>query len=711
MRNLIVYKLLFVIMFIFFNGFAQQKECFAVKTDSPPIIDGDLSDKEWDKANLISDFTQQEPAAGNSASFNTEVKILYDNNNIYFSIMCYDDEPEKIVAREMKWDGYLSKDDYFRIIFDTFNDNRNAYWFAINPLSAQNDALICGIDYSGFNEDWDGVWDVKSKITNKGWQAEVVYPFSTFKFFNQDEQTWGINFERGIKRFDEVDLWASVGSDKGLIKIAEAGDLKGIKGIRRGDPIYIVPYITGGAEFNASGNKYVHEPGVDIKYGITETLSLDLTINTDFAQVESDRAQINLTRFPLFFQEKRDFFLEGVNTFKFNMGGSNTLFYSRRIGIGQGEEIPLIGGAKLVGRVGDYEIGVLDVQTAAKNDELSTNYSVTRLKYDLFNQSYAGVIFTNKQTKDGFNRGVGADCEFTFNNFLGDKNLIITSRIAKSFENNNPSNTWAGYFAIDLPNDVIDQFVSYSFFQDHFNPQLGFIKRGAIQQYSYYLSIAPWINKYNIRRLNISPTQSSFYFDSKNELQQASMYFQPIGFNTSNGHKFYLGIERNFDYIKENFEIFDTTKIRPGKYWFTTYSTGFLTSTSEAVYGQADFEIGNFYNGYKKTYSATITSVFSKHLIFEGDFEYNKISISSSRFSTYEFGSRIKYNISTQMLSSVFCQWNNDNKELNFNYRFNWKPKTGSDFYLVINHLLETSNKIRTKDFVFIAKFSWLFII
>ena len=711
MRNLFVYKLLFVIMFIFFNGLAQQKECFAVKTDSPPIIDGDLSDTVWDKANLISDFTQQEPAAGNLPRFKTEVKILYDNSNIYFSIMCYDDEPAKIVAREMKWDGYLSKDDYFRIIFDTFNDNRNAYWFAINPLSAQNDALVCGIDYSGFNEDWDGIWDVKSKITDKGWQAEVVYPFSTFKFFNQEEQTWGVNFERGIKRFDEVDLWTSVGADKGLIKIAEAGDLKGIQGIRRGDPIYIVPYITGGAEIKANGNTYVHEPGVDIKYGITETLSLDLTVNTDFAQVESDRAQINLTRFPLFFQEKRDFFLEGVNTFRFNMGGSNTLFYSRRIGIGQGEEIPLIGGAKLVGRVGDYELGVLDVQTAAKGNELTTNYTVTRLKYDLFNQSYAGVIFTNKQTKDGFNRGVGADCEFTFNNFLGDKNLIITSRVAKTFENNNPQNTWAGYFAVDFPNDVIDQFVSYSFFQDHFNPKLGFIKRGAIQQYTYYLSIVPWINKYNIRKLNISPTQSSFYLDANNELQQASMYFQPIGFTTASGNRFYIGIERNFDYIKEDFEIFDTTKIRPGKYWFTTYSTGFATSSSDAVYGEANFEIGDFYNGYKKTFSATVTSVFSKHFIFEGDFEYNKISISSSNFSTYEFGGRIKYNISTQMLSSVFCQWNNDNKELNFNYRFNWKPKTGSDFYLVVNHLLETNNKIRTKDFVFIAKFSWLFVI
>ncbi len=711
MRHFRFCKLLFLLLLCYFTHFAQQKEFYAVKTATPPIIDGDLSDSVWNAANVISDFTQQIPAVGKNPSFRTEVKVLYDDKNLYFSVLCLDDEPEKIVAREMKWDGYLSKDDYFRFLFDTFNDNRNAYWFAINPLSAQNDALMTGMDYSGFNEDWDGVWEVRSKITDRGWQSEVVFPFSTFRFYNKEEQVWGINFERCIKRFDESILWTSVGKDKGLEKIAEAGELKGITGIRRGDPIYIIPYITAGAQIKANGNEYVHEPGVDIKYGLTETLSLDLTANTDFAQVESDRAQINLTRFPLYFQEKRDFFLEGVNTFRFNMGGSNTLYYSRKMGISKGQEIPLIGGAKLVGRVGSFEIGVLDVQTAAKHDELSTNYTVTRLKYDLFNQSYAGVIFTNKQTKNGFNRGVGADCEFSFNNFLGDKNLVITSRIAKTFENNNPQNTWAGFFSVDFPNEVIDQYMSYSFFQDHFNPELGFLKQGAIQQYSYSLNVAPYINKYNIRRLNISANQSTFYFDKNNELQQASIYFQPIGFVTSNGEKFYMGIERNFDYVKEDFEIFDTTTIKPNKYWYTTYSTGIITSTSEAVYGQLDFEIGDFYNGYKRTYSATMTSVLNKHFIFEGDFEYNKISMSSSSFSTYEFGGRIKYNISTQILSSVFCQWNNDNKELNFNYRFNWKPKTGSDFYFVINHLVSTENKIRTKDFVFIAKFSWLFII
>jgi hypothetical protein len=710
---------------VFYNIFSgQEKECYATKINSKIIIDGKLLEEAWLSAKVIDDFLEQDPKIGAAPRFKTEVRILYDEENLYFGISCYDTEPDKIISREMKWDGYLSKDDYFRILLDTYNDNRNAYWFAINPLGAQNDALLSGLDMSGFNEDWDGVWEVKTDINENGWFIEVRYPFSTFRFLDKEEQVWGINFERGVKRFDESYLWTSVGENKGLFKIAEAGNLKGIYNIKRGDPIYIIPYISAGAQTIDNKKDYLKDIGLDVKYGLTETLSLDFTINTDFAQIEADRAKINLTRFPLYFAEKRDFFLEGVNTFKFNLGGSNTIYYSRRMGISRGKEIPIIAGAKLVGRTGRFELGFLNLQTAEKYDEPTTNYTTARVKYDLLNQSYAGVMVTNKLTNNGYSSSLGADFSIQSNSFLGNSNLVFTSRIAKtiegsfstdtpvnSSENSSGKNSYAGFFSLDFPNDLVDQYISYSFFQKNFNPTMGFIKRNGIQIYEYSLEIKPRINKYGFRRLYFEPLETELHYDGNNELQQASFFIQPIGFSLESGEAFYFGFERNFDFVKESYTIFDTTKIYPNKYWFNSFNARVSSSTSKAIYGQIDFEKGDFYNGKIISYSGTLTAVLNKHFIFEGDFNYNNIKFTNSKFSTYEIGGRLKVNLSTKLLSSVFCQWNNADKEININYRINWKPKIGSDFYLVINQLLETENKIKGKDFVILAKFSWLFII
>ena len=705
--------LLLVLSFIFYvnDGYGQVKECFAVRTNDEIKIDGIMDEGAWEKAKVIDDFLEQDPKIGAKPRFKTEVRILYDNDNLYFGVSCFDDEPENILYREMKWDGYLSKDDYFRIMLDTYNDNRKAYWFAINPLGAQNDALISGLDMGDFNEDWDAVWEVKTQINEQGWFIEVRYPFSSFRFLDKKEQIWGINFERGVKRFDESYLWTSVGENKGLFKIAEAGDLKGINDIKRGDPVYIVPYLSIGAQNVNKQKDYLKDMGVDVKYGLTETLSLDLTVNTDFAQIEADRAKINLTRFPLYFAEKRDFFLEGVNTFKFNLGGSNTIYYSRRMGISNGREIPIIGGAKLVGRTGRLELGFLNLQTAEKYDEPTTNYTATRIKYDLLNQSFAGIMVTNKLTKKGYNSSLGADFSIQSNSFLGDKNIVFTSRMAKTLEKDAPPNTYAGFFSLDFPNDLIDQYVSYSFFQKNFNPQMGFINRTGVQKYEYSLDVKPRINAYGIRRLFFTPFETDMYFDKDNILQQASFFIQPFGFSLLSGESVYFGFERDFDYVKEDYTIFDTTKIHAGKYWYNSFLARFISSTSEAVYGEIDFEKGDFYSGKITGISGVVTAVLNKHFIFEGDFNYNKIEFSNSKFSTYELGGRLKVNFSTKLLSSVFCQWNNADKEININYRINWKPKIGSDFYLVVNQLLETENKLKSKDFVILAKFSWLFVI
>ena len=690
---------------------AQTKTATAVRVTTAPAIDGALDDAVWQNAVPIKDFTQQEPIAGSKPSFQTDVKIIYDDKYFYIGVMCYDDEPDKIIARELKWDGFISADDNVKLIFDTFNDNRSGYWFGTNPLGAQDDALITGFEMSGFNEAWNGVWDVECKILDNGWSAEFRFPFSTFKFYDNEKQVWGFNIERAIRRKNETVLWTSAGQNLGLLKISEAGNLTGIENIQRGNPVYLKPYFTAGAEFINGDKKYVHEPGLDVKYGVTETLSLDATVNTDFAQVESDRSRINLSRFPLFFPEKREFFLEGMKTFDFSLGSSDNLFYSRRIGISSGTQIPIIAGAKLVGRVGDFEVGAINMQTASKNEEPTTNYSVARAKYDLFGSSSIGVIFTNKLSSKGYNRGIGTDMHFAFNDFLGDQNLVVHAGIAKTEENAGPKNSWAGSFYLDFPNDLIDTYLGYRFIQGGFNPAMGFVSRRSFQQLTYNLQLSPRINRYGIKKLEFELFESSMYYDNNGNLQSAQFTFSPVGIITESGDQFTLGMHRTFDKPVEDFDIFNGTKIFAGNYWYTTYGASIETSPSRSVFAEIDYSWGGYYGGKRNSFSSEVSLVANKHLTVAGDYSFNRISLGGNNLNTHELGSRITYTFSTKVASSVFTQWNNEDNEVNINYRINWKPKIGSDFYLVINQLLSTENKLSTKDFAILAKFVWLIII
>ena len=698
------------ILFFSHTAYSQQKTIRAHSTSTPPVIDGFLNESEWEKMEGTDDFLQQEPRPGSQPTFQSEVKILYDQANLYVGIMCYDNEPEKIIARELKWDGRISGDDNFKIIFDTFNDKRSAYWFGTNPLGAQDDALLSGSSYEEFNEDWDGIWEVKSQILTDGWSAEFLFPFSTFKFRDVQEQVWGINFQRGIRRMGEEVQWTAVGENFDFLMIAEAGELIGIENIKRGDPVYLMPYFSAGTEITKQDRNFVNKPGLDIKYGITETLSLDVTLNTDFAQVESDRERINLTRFPLFFPEKREFFLEGAKSLEFSLGNNNDVFYSRRIGLREGEEIPIIAGAKLVGRLNKFEVGFLTVQASAKGDEPTNNQSVGRIKYDLFEQSSLGFIVTNKISKNGFNRVLGGDLLFRFNDFLGDKNLIVGTAVAKSDDNNGDKNSWGGRFFVEYPNDLIDQTLAYGFIQGNFNPEMGFIRRLGIQQLEYDLEITPRINWNGIKKLVFQPLDARLIYNSNHELAEADFSFVPFGFSTIEGDQLEFSIDREFDLVEEEFELFDSTYIQPGGYWFTSYEGTIESAISRPVYGEIQISSGNYYTGKKKSVSTEITLLVNKNLSIGGDYTYNDISLEDNSFSTTEIGSRMRYDFSTMINSSLFAQWNNELNQLNMNLRFNWKPKIGSDFYLVVNQLISIDGKIKSERLTILGKFVWMFI-
>lgn len=691
---------------------AQNKTIYATNTPNPPVIDGILNDSVWNLAKPISDFLQQEPIAGKTPSQKTEVRILYDDDNIYVSFMCYDTDPKKIVARALKLDGAWGADDNISLIFDTFNDKRSGYWFGTNPLGMRDDALLNGSSgFTGFNEKWHGIWDVRSAIVDSGWSTEQVFPFSTFKFYDKPVQVWGIEFTRSIARNGETIRWSAVSKDIVFYDLSKQGKLLGIKEIKRGNPVYLKPFITLGTEKNETESTTLHEVGLDIKYGLTQSLSLDLTFNTDFAQVESDRAVINLSRFPFFFPEQREFFLEGANIFSFGFGGRNDLFYSRRIGISDENEISIIAGAKLVGRTNKMKLGILDVQTSAEKGEPSINYGIARVKIDIFDQSYVGIFFSNKLSIHGFNRSVGADVLLRTNKFLNDKNLAFGLRVAKTDEKHGGKNSWAARVFLDYSNDLIDQFMSYGFIQQKFNPGIGFISRNAIQTVSYNLRISPRVDFGSIKKLQFEPIETDFQFDKDNTLLAADISIQPFGFTTIKGDRFSFQINRTFDFVEDDFELFDNNFVRKGKYWFTSFETNLNTTRTRNFYGGLSAEFGDFYNGKIKTYEGTLTWNANSHLTLSGDFRKNIITLNNVDFTTDEYIARVLYDFSTKVNSSVFTQWNNELNELNMNYRLKWEPKVGSNFYLVINHLLSTENKLKSKNFTILLKFVWLIII
>ncbi len=401
----------------------------ALRIHSNIRLDGVLDEPAWQAAPAVTNFTQRELSEGEPASEHTAVAVVYDEHSVYFGIWCYDREPNKIVARKMQRDFNYRSEDNFQIVVDTFHDRRNGYRFVINPNGARSDALVLD-NGRQINRDWDGVWNVKTQITDKGWFAELQIPFSTLRFSAANEQVWGVNFERNIRRKREQVLWQAWSRDSDLEQVSRAGTLVGIQGVSQTSLLELKPYGLGGLESPRHLEQHrVGKIGGDLYYLPTPTSKLSLTVNPDFAQVESDRAQINLTRFSLFFPEKREFFLEGRNYFDFGLGNRILPFYSRRIGLSEDrQEIPIIVGGRLLAKKGSTTLGGLLMQTAEKDSMPTTNFGVLRWKQDILKQSTIGVIAATRADAAHFNATYGFDFLYSTSHFLGDKNLAVRLR-------------------------------------------------------------------------------------------------------------------------------------------------------------------------------------------------------------------------------------------------------------------------------------------
>lgn len=678
-------------------------------------LDGQLNESCWEKAIPIENFTQREQNEGEAATERTKIAVVYTTNQLYFGIWCYDSNATKISAQQMARDFSWRSDDNIEIMLSPFNDNRNGYLFVTNPNGAMADVQV-GDEGKVWNKDWNGVWDVAVERNDKGWFAEMVIPFSTLKFKNEAIQTWGINFERNIRRKKEQLLWQGWSRLYDVERISQGGELIGIENIKQGTTIELNPYILSGVELLDENSESTFKIGGEVNFDVTPTLKLNFSVNTDFAQVEADRQQINFTRFSLFFPEKRQFFLEGKNNYEMNVGNTR-LFYSRRIGLNQGISVPIISGLRFFGKLSKTNIGVMSIQTEKKEGIASTNYSVIRVKQDIFKQSSFGVIATQKITNGHYNRVFGSDFTYSTSNFLGNKNLIVGSSFAVSdtktdtiVENLNGNNLTYNVFLSYL-NDKVEYDVGFRTVQKDFNPEMGFTRRKNYQEFYTELQFNPRFKKLPFfRNLIFKPIDLNYFINNETKKLESVFYeWRPLGFVTKSGEFMEFNVQHVFDNPTEAFELVDDIFIPAGKYWDNRLELQFSSFRGRKVAAALEANVGGFYTGKRQRFELNTYYNVNKYLNINIDWQRNYVQFPQRSFSTDEIGGRIDYAFNPKLQTSIFAQWNTEDDTILVNYRANWIPKIGSYFYFVINQEFNTEDGLQLERTTIVGKLIWRF--
>lgn len=678
-------------------------------------LDGKLEEGCWQEAQRITNFHQREVFEGQKVTERTEVAVCYSETEIYIGFWCYESDIDGIVAKHMERDFNYWNDDNFEIIFDTFHDKRNGYVFVVNPNGARSDVLITD-EGKGFNKDWNGIWDARVIINEKGWFGEIVIPFSTLKYKQDSIATWGVNFERNIRRKQEQAFWQGWSQDYDFEHVSHAGILEGMLNIRGKELLELKPFITSGMEIKKSSDiSSVTKIGGDINYSITPRMKLNLTINTDFAQIESDVNQINLSRFSLYYPEKRDFFLEGKYFFEMNMENGAQLFYSRRIGINpydNSKMIPIMAGLRAIGQVGQTSIGAMSMQLSSQDSIASTNYSVIRLRQNIFNKSNIGMILTSKINEGHQSFAYGVDFNYFTSKVFGNKNLNIKAVLTQSLSNEVESNdNYAYQFSIDYPNELYNAEIGFQSIGYRFNPEIGYLRRSDFHslwsdfKYRPRPAWSDWIKRFNFQPYSFK----AFWNKQTGDLETYNLSIRPISIQNKHGDSFNASFSYNYDSFDESFLVADRAEIPAGEYNYGRYHFSVNSFHGRYLSGSSGISFGNYYNGFLSNYNMNINYSLNEHLRMSGSFEQNFIDISDEKFSTYSFVSRVDYAFNPRLISGVFAQWNNVTESAVINFRFHWIPSLGSNFYLAVNQYITEDRSISIENTSILAKLVWRF--
>jgi hypothetical protein len=700
-------------------GQTDTSTTFAMYTNEEILVDGFLNEEIWKSAQKIDRFTQRELHLGQSATERTEVAIVYNETYMYVGVWCYDSEPNKIIAKELKRDFDTELDDNFVFILDTYHDKRNAFYFATNPNGARLDAQIFN-NGSTFNEYWNGVWDVKTKRTSEGWFAEFVIPFTTLKFRNKHgEMLWGVNFERSIRRKREQVRWCGWSRDFGIEHVIRAGELKGIKNIGNKQFVEFKPYALAGGESSPDGEKGVINAGADINYLLSPTYRLNLTVNTDFAQVESDQQQINITRFPLYFPELREFFLEGEDYFDMGYGGDRIQpFYTRRIGLNDNREpVPILAGARLLGKEKNSTIGLMSIQTAEKGATPSTNYSAASWRQDIGNQSVVGAMTTTKITQYNFHNTTALNGRYSTANFLKDKNLNIGATYVHTYQSDSgfSGNSYAYRVYATYINDLFDVVLTSQRSPQEFKPEVGLQRRENFIEHFALIAFKPRPkNKLKfIRQFYLRPAMLTLnLYEDDQTLQSFNYNFGFMGFETRKGESVNFNFSRQAEGLRESFALTDDIEIDSGVYWWNSWNGSFSTFQGRPFSMEGELSYGGFFEG--NAFQAELGMLWraNKSMNLELSYGQNRINYNGASLNSDQLVSRLEYAFSPNAFGSVVAQWNNFEQEMILNMRLRWIPKIGTDVFLIVNDLLnQETGTWETERATVLGKVIWRFVL
>ncbi len=660
-------------------------------TSAPVRLDGVLDEADWDHAGTIPDLVQQDPHPGESTPYKTEIRLLVDEGNLYLGISCRDPDPGRIAVHTMERDGNLRGDDTVTIVLETLGDRRRGYLFKVNAAGARLDGLISGPE--SFKTDWDGIWDTRVRRGADGWSAEIRIPAQTLRF-TPGADSWGFNVERYVARERTTLRWAGTSLDARLIDLRRAGRLRGLRGLRQGKGLSASPYglFRSNRDFEEASRAHKGDGGFDLTWNLSSGLAAVLTVNTDFAETEVDTRQVNLTRFPLFFPEKRGFFLEGSNLFSFGSGlhADFIPFFSRRIGLYDEQQVPIDLGVKLLGQAGRWGIAVLDTKTGDSDTTPGTNLFAGRVTYDANEHLTLGTMVTNGDPNGvDDNALLGFDLLWQTPTFRGDKNLSIGAWTALS-RGDNPDGQRSGWgLKVDYPNDLWDVFLVLKELGEGLDPALGFIPRPGTRWLQGGGSYMPrpsgeswsWVRQFFFE----------FYLTAVGDLdghtESWRVFTAPFNLRTQSGEHLEANVVPQFERLTEPFEIAPGVIIPPGDFTFTRYRAEAQSSRHRRWQAGATIWFGEFYNGRLEQYEtylryASETGQLQLEVAAENAFGH----LPAGEFIQRLWQLKAVYAFTPRLLLSSYTQYDSESRNLGLNTRLRWTMHPGNDLYVVWNH-------------------------
>ena len=661
----------------------------ALRIDEPLVIDGRLDEEAWQKAEKGGGFRQYDPGRGTPATERTEFAIVYNQDHFYLGVWCYESDPGGVMARSMNRDRVFTGSDFLYLFLDTFHDQRNGYVFAVNPTGAQSDALITNNVERNFS--WDGIWTSKTQITEEGWFVEIAIPFKTLSF-DPGATVWGFNISRRIRRKGEAVRWTAWRDEVRTHNAVEAGDVTGLHGMRQGRGVEFSPYTTGRYRDGNSGDGFTGEAGANLRYRITPSFSATVSYNTDFAETEVDQRRVSFSRFPLFFPEKRDFFLEDSGIYNFGSGASSLLpYFSRRIGLSDGMIAPIQLATKLAGRLGDYDVGFTHALLAEQGGLDQQNVLAARVSRRVFEQSSVGVIATaGNPSAELANYVGGVDFKFRTNQLAGDKIFAADVNVLGSFSEGAGGGEQGDYaYGVNLyyPNEIWDSELHYLEIGTNFNPALGFVPRRGIRSLEYELGRTWRSQKRSWFRTWETGGAVEMITRTSGELDSARIAFTPIDLELESTDEITLRITHDLDWPRKGFELADVM-VPAGQYSWTKARLAVETTSTRPVWVEAALQTGEFYDGWRNVIESEVEWNPSKHFRFNLHYQYNQVDLSGGHFDAHVGSLGMNWNVTPDLGWSALAQYDSISNALGFNSRIRWEYKPGSTIYFVLNQSL-----------------------